>query len=181
MIAHGDGKGRPMEAAIPKVRHGRRERQPPRQGNSENAVFAGAMAWGPSSAKASRMAAREPDREWTSRSMVFRSATSACGAAQSGWRLRARRCRGDHGGGSRCRGARRTRASRSPGPPRARGRPVTAQETAQLVLPAHSRVRSMRQTRARPASSGEARPRATAQDPPGVELAKIERRLSLRE
>ena len=70
-----------MEAAVPKVRYGRRERQPPGQGNLENAVFAVAMAWGRSSAKASRMVAREPGREWTSRSMVFRSAASVCGPA----------------------------------------------------------------------------------------------------
>ena len=42
--------------------------------------FAVAMAWGRSSAKASRMAASGPGRECTSRSMAFRSAATACGA-----------------------------------------------------------------------------------------------------
>ena len=42
--------------------------------------FAVAMAWGRSSAKASRIAASRPGRECTSRSIVFRSAATACGA-----------------------------------------------------------------------------------------------------
>ena len=49
--------------------------------------FAAAMAWERSSAKASRIAASGPGRECTSRSMVFRSAATACGALPARIRL----------------------------------------------------------------------------------------------